>query len=222
MRSAWASWDRDAAVLQTSYLDSVAEVGGRPVMLPPATGSGASRSSAEVLAGRLDALVLVGGADVDPQRYGAVREPETGESQSWRDENELDLLEAFLCARKPVLGICRGTQVLNSLLGGTLHQHVPDLVGNRSHQPGPGVFGEIEVNAEPGSLVAKAMGESFSVLCSHHQSINLLGRGLRPTAHSEDGIIEAVEGDDGFLVGVQWHPEQSADTRLFRELIGAC
>ena len=191
-------------------------------MLPPAEGPGATRDSAASLAERLDALVLVGGADVDPSRYGAGRETATGASHPWRDENELTLLGSFLEAGRPVLGICRGAQVLNTFLGGTLHQHLPDVTGNKAHQPSPGEFGEVRVKSEPGSRVAAVMGETFQVACSHHQAIDKTGSGLVVTAYSDDGVIEAVELGTGFVVGVQWHPEQKADTRLFRGLVEAC
>jgi putative glutamine amidotransferase len=221
-QATWGSWERRAAILQVAYVDCVAEAGGRPVMLPPADGPGASARSAELLAQRLDALVLVGGADVDPSRYGAQRDNATGAAHPWRDDNELALLGAFLESRRPVLGICRGTQILNSFLGGTLHQHLPDVTGSKDHQPLPGEFGEVRVLTEPGSVVASVMGEGFSVACSHHQAIDVLGTGLAVTARSEDGVIEAVELGSGFVVGVQWHPEQKADTRLFRALVEAC
>ena len=191
-------------------------------MLPPAEGPGGSAGSYVAVAAKLDALVLIGGADLDPSVYGAERDPETGAPQPWRDRNELCLLEAFMDAGKPVLGVCRGIQVLNSFLGGTLHQHVPDLVGHRCHQPEPGVFGETDVLAVPGSRVAAAMGESFTVCCCHHQAVDRPGDGLRVTATSDDGVTEAVELEAGFVVGVQWHPEQSDDPRLFAGLVAAC
>jgi putative glutamine amidotransferase len=174
------------------------------------------------LAASLDALVLVGGADVDPARYGAGRDEATGEPHPWRDDNEFTLLGSFLEARRPVLGICRGAQLINTFLGGTLHQHLPDVTGSKDHQPLPGEFGEVRVKTVPGSRVAAVMGETFDVACSHHQAIDKLGAGLVVTAHCEDGVVEAVELGPGFVVGVQWHPEQKADTRLFRALVEAC
>jgi len=222
----WGSWDREAAVLQTSYIDCVAVAGGRPLLLPPGIGLGVAGDSAASVADRLDGLVVVGGADVEPSRYGAERRPETEITHPWRDDNEIRLVDAFLEAGKPVLGVCRGAQILNTVFGGTLNQHVPDTLGHTVHQPGPGQFGETKVRAVRGSKVAEAMGGSFSVLCSHHQAIERLGAGLVVTAQSEDGdVIEAVELKEpgaGFVVGVQWHPEQSEDTRLFRALVDAC
>jgi putative glutamine amidotransferase len=229
-QASWSSWERPAAVLPTSYVDCVAAGGGCPVLLAPGDGPGVLPGSGAAvvaaatvsLARRLDALVVVGGADVDPSRYDEPRSPATEVTQPWRDENELRLVGCFLEAGKPVLGVCRGVQVLNSFLGGTLYQNVPDITGSSVHRPAPGEFGEVKVHSEPGSRVSKVMGDSFSVLCSHHQAIDRLGIGLSVTAHSDDGIVEAVELDSGFVVGVQWHPEQSADARLFRVLVEAC
>ena len=232
--ASWASWDRPGAVVATSYVDCVSDGGGRAVMLPPLEGPGVrsyavasasaedAAAAAMAVAERLDALVLVGGADVDPASYGESRSEETVETHPWRDENELRLVECFLNAGKPVLGICRGTQILNTFLGGTLHQHIPDVIGSSAHQPGPGEFGEVKVRSEPDSRVSRIIGDSFSVLCSHHQAIDRLGSGLVVTARSDDGVVEAVELDSGFVVGVQWHPEESADARLFRALVEAC
>lgn len=229
-QASWASWNRPGAVVATSYVDCVTAGGGRAVLLPPLSGPGAppgdvasSVSEAALeLARRLDALVLVGGADVDPSTYGESRSAETEETHPWRDDNERRVLESFLEAGKPVLGVCRGVQVLNTFLGGTLHQHVPAVIGSSVHQPAPGEFGEVKVHSEPGSRVARAVGDTFVVLCSHHQAIDVVGRGLVVTARADDGVVEAVELDSGFVVGVQWHPEESGDTRLFRALVEAC
>lgn len=221
----WGPWDREAAILSVSYIDCVAQAGGRPVLVPPADGPGAGGDSAKRVAERLDALVLVGGADVDPERYGAVRDMATGPANAWRDDNELAVLGAFLEAGKPVLGVCRGLQVINTFFGGTLHQHLPDVIGSKAHQPAPGQFEENKVRAVPGSVVEQIMGDEFSVLCCHHQSIDVVGRGLTVTAQAGDGVIEAVESDDAggpFLVAVQWHPEQSMDLKPFRALVEAC
>ena len=198
-QATWASWDRPGAVVATSYIDCVSGAGGRPLMLPPLRGPGAAPGEAATplgqaageIARRLDALVLVGGADVDPSAYRQIPAEETTETHPWRDENELAILECFLEAGKPVLGVCRGTQILNTFLGGTLHQHVPDVTGSIVHQPRPGEFGEVKIKSTPGSRVARAVGESFSALCSHHQAIDDLGRGLVVVARADDGVIEA-------------------------------
>lgn len=162
---------------------------------------------AEVVAA-IDALVLVGGEDVgdDPLR----------------DASELSLLGAALDATLPVLAVCRGHQLLNVHLGGTLVPHLPDVIGNNAHRPARGQFAPMTIEAEAGSRVAQAMGARFTVSCSHHQAIEDLGRGLLPTARSSDGVVEAVEAEgEGFVVGVQWHPEEDGDTRLFVALIEA-
>jgi putative glutamine amidotransferase len=218
----WASWDRPGAIVNASYVDCVANAGARPVLLPPSEGAGVSEDSESEVARVLDALIIIGGADVEPSRYGAQRDDHTVATQPWRDENELRLVAAFIEAGKPVLGICRGAQILNTFLGGTLIQHLPDVTGRTTHQPAPGVFGDTEVHSEAGTRVAKAMGEVFVVKCCHHQAVDTLGEGLRVVARSSDGVVEAVELDQGFVVGAQWHPEEAGDTRLFRALVEAC
>ena len=218
----WGPWRRSAALLPVSYVDCVAAVGGRPLLLPPSEGPGATDSSAVDVVAVLDALVLVGGGDVDPACYGAHSHPATSGVNRQRDDSELALLAAALDARLPVLAICRGLQLLNVLLGGTLLQHVPDVVGHRGHQPEAGRFAPIDVTIEAASLLSKAMGESATVQCSHHQAIDRLADGLVVTARSPDGLIEAVELPTApFIVGVQWHPEQDGDLRVFDALLGA-
>ncbi|HXQ60353.1 MAG TPA: gamma-glutamyl-gamma-aminobutyrate hydrolase family protein [Acidimicrobiales bacterium] len=220
--AAWASWQRPAAVLPTSYVDSVAAVGGRPLLLPPSEGPGGSESSAADVISVLSALVLVGGGDVDPACYGAAPHPATAGVNRARDDDELALLAAALRAGLPVLAICRGLQLLNVHLGGTLIQHVPDVVTHTGHQPAVGAFGPTDVSIEPGSILSKAMGDMATVGCSHHQAIDALGDGLVVTAHAPDGLIEAVELPGApFVVGVQWHPEQDDDLRVFDALVRA-
>lgn len=157
----------------------------------------------------LDALVLVGGEDVGDNPL--------------RDRSELSLLAAAAAVDLPVLAVCRGHQLLNVQRGGTLVPHLPDLPGTESHRPEPGQFSPVAIEAEADSRVASAMGKRFTVSCSHHQAIDILGKGLLVTARSAGGVIEAVE-DPGaaFLVGVQWHPEEEGDIRLFNALMGAC
>ncbi len=170
----------------------------------------------------LDALVLVGGGDVDPALYSARPHPATSGVNRERDDNELALLGAALASGTPVLAICRGLQLLNVHLGGTLTQHVPDVVGHAGHQPAPGCFGPVEVTIEPGWLLSKAMGESATVQCSHHQAVDRLAERLVVTARASDGLIEAVElPAAAFVVGVQWHPEQDGDLRVFEALVRA-
>ena len=170
----------------------------------------------------LDGLVLSGGGDVDPQAYGQRPEPEVGGVDTNRDDSERALLAAALAADLPVLAICRGCQVLNVELGGTLHQHLPDVVGNLAHRSAPFVFGDVEVETVPGTRAAAVFGPAPTVLCSHHQSIAALGRGLVTTASAADGVIEAVELPGArFVLGVQWHPEEGMDQRPFDALVEA-
>jgi gamma-glutamyl-gamma-aminobutyrate hydrolase PuuD len=122
--------------------------------------------------------------------------------------------------RLPVLGICRGMQVINVARGGSLHQHLPDVVGHTDHRQAPAVFGDVEVEADPGSLAARIFGDRPTVRCAHHQAIRDLGRGLVPTARTHDGVVEAVELPSArFVLGVQWHPEEDGDQRPFDALV---
>jgi gamma-glutamyl-gamma-aminobutyrate hydrolase PuuD len=220
--ASWGPWQRQAAVLPVSYVDCVAAAGGRPLLLPPSEGPGGDDPSASAAVGILDALVLVGGGDVDPTSYGASPHPATSGVNRLRDASERALLTAALDADIPVLAICRGMQLLNVHLGGTLHQHLPDVVGHTGHQPEVGCFGPIEVRIESGSRLSKIMDESSTVRCSHHQAVDRLGAGLVVTARAADGVIEAVELSTApFVVGVEWHPEQDGDLRLFEALLRA-
>jgi putative glutamine amidotransferase len=221
--TSWASWQRTAAVLPESYFELVAAAGGRPLLLPPPRSAvdGPGTGASEVI-GVLDGLVLTGGGDVDPVSYGEQPDAEVGGVNPIRDGSERALLAAALAIDLPVLAICRGLQVLNVELGGTLHQHLPDVVGHLGHRRAPMVFGEVEVATEPGSKAATVFGAAPTVLCSHHQSIRDLGRGLVPTARSADGVIEAVELPAArFVLGVQWHPEEGQDQRPFTALVAA-
>lgn len=217
VRAKWGVWDRPATLMAQTYLDLMTEAGCVPVMLPPQPGI-------EETVRRLDGLLLPGGGDLDPALYDAPAHPETGRLSPRRDAAEMALVGAALQAELPLLGICRGLQVLNVFLGGTLLQHIPDITGRKDHEPGPGVFGRQRVQLEPGSHVAKIMGTDPTVPCHHHQSIDRLGDGLTVTARSEDNIIEAVEfADHPFAVAVQWHAEEDGGMAgsLFRALIDA-
>jgi anthranilate synthase component 2/putative glutamine amidotransferase len=208
----WGAWDVPAVLLPASYADAVAGSGGEPVLLP--TGAG----TADVVA-RLDGLVLAGGADVDPTRYGSAPGPHTLPRPD-RDAAELAVLQAALDRDLPLLAICRGMQLLNVALGGDLVQHLPDLPGAGSHQLAPGLFVRREVRTVPGSLLDRLLGPSPAVDCHHHQALGRIAAGLTPSARAEDGVVEAVEAAGRrFCVGVQWHPEAGADPRLFAALV---
>ena len=208
-------WERDTVLLARTYVDIVLDAGGVPVVLPPVV------ESAHAV-GRLDAVLLSGGRDVDPGRYGAAPHPTTG-AQPDRDAAELAVLHRALELGLPVLGVCRGAQLLNVALGGTLHQHLPDVVGHDGHNATPGVFGDVDVRLDPAGRVGAAVGPHVRVRCHHHQAVDTLAPGLVATGWAADGTVEAVE-DDGrpFVVGVQWHPEEDAtDVRLVAALVAA-
>jgi len=211
-------WHREFALLHASYLAATERGGGFAVLLPPQRAGGAD----EVL-DRLDALVLTGGADVDPARYGEVPAERTSAPRVLRDEWEIALARAALRRDVPLLAICRGLQVLNVALGGTLHQHLPDLAGHDEHQPAPGVFGAVDVDVTPGTLTAELTGPRPRVSCHHHQALARLAPGLTVTGRAADGTVEAVEvPGQSFAIGVQWHPEENTqDDRLFAALASA-
>ncbi|MGW7525176.1 gamma-glutamyl-gamma-aminobutyrate hydrolase family protein [Streptomyces sp. NPDC054783] len=208
----WGVWELDAALLPAGYPRLVQRAGGLTAMLPPDT----PERAAETVA-RLDALVIAGGPDVDPVRYGAEREPRTGPPALARDAWELALIEAALDAGTPVLGICRGMQLLNVALGGTLVQHL------EGHAEVVGVFGGHPVKPVPGTLYAGIVPEETTVPTYHHQAVDRLGAGLVPSAYAADGTVEAVElpADRGWVLGVQWHPEMGEDLRVLSALVTA-
>lgn len=210
----WGVWNVPAALLPMAYVDGVAAAGGLPVLLPQ-NGDDPSALSA------VDGLVLAGGADVDPAGYGHESHEKTV-SRPERDRFEFALLREALRRRLPVLGVCRGMQVLNVALGGTLTQHLPDSVGT-AHQPGPATYGTTRVTFTESTRVAGILGAGADVHCYHHQAVDRLGTGLVATGRAVDGTVEAVEvPDEPFVVGVQWHPEQDhRDLRLFAALVRA-
>jgi putative glutamine amidotransferase len=210
-------WQHETALLPSTYVDVVVRVGGTPLLLPPVDEVDAS--VVEVL----DGLVLSGGGDVSPSRYGASPHALTGGTSSVRDAGEEALLSAALARDVPVLGVCRGMQVLNVALGGTLAQHLPDVVGHEGHRPSPATFGRTRVSLSPDSLVGELLGDEVDVDCYHHQAVDALASDLVAVGRADDGTIEAVElRGPRFAVGVQWHPEVDGDDcRLFAALVNA-
>jgi gamma-glutamyl-gamma-aminobutyrate hydrolase PuuD len=214
--TAWGVWHREAAALPKVYLDAVVAAGGVPLLLPPV---GTDPSVLEVL----DGLVIAGGCDVDPASYDAPPHPQTADTRPRRDTHESVLISAALERDLPLLAICRGLQMLNVTLGGTLQQHLPDVIGHHEHRPAPAVFGTVQVKTDPGSLIARLVGETLSVPCYHHQALDRIADGLTVTARATDGTVEAAElTGHRFALGIQWHPEENPeDLRLFQALIAA-
>ena len=226
MRASWGAWDREAVVLATTYVDAVHAAGGLPLVVAPPEGAftdGVDMPGwAAGVVGAAAALVLTGGGDVDPVRYGGVADDHLGGVLPGRDAAELALATAALDAGLPVLAICRGMQVLNVALGGDLVGHVPDVVGTDVHRRAPGTYGAVGVQTAVGSTVHRLLGPQASVPCSHHQAVGRLGDGLVATAWADDGLVEAVERrGGGFVVGVQWHPEERDGAALFEAVVAA-
>jgi putative glutamine amidotransferase len=214
----WGVWDEPADLLPASYAVAVERAGGVPLLLPPTVPAHAAAALDGV-----DGLLLAGGADVDPSRYGAAHDTHTGLPRTDRDTWELALVDAALARDLPLLAVCRGMQVLNVALGGDLVQHLPDEVGTELHCPVVGRHGRHAVDLAPGSRLAGALGPRPMTATYHHQSVGTLGRGLTACGWAEDGVVEAVElADRRWVFGVQWHPEAYEGHELFAAFVAAC
>lgn len=215
-------WDEYAAFSPHAYVRAVQQAGGRAVLLVADDQDAAD--PAELLE-RIDGVILSGGSsDVSPRCYGAERHPETAAEEPGRDGFEMAVARAARDAEVPVLGICRGMQLLNVAYGGTLHQHLPAVLDGDDHRALPAGFSRHEVHTEPGSLAEHATGNQVEeVLSHHHQGIDAVGSGLRVTARApEDDLIEAIEDPQArFLLGVQWHPEADERSRVVGALVEA-
>ncbi|HEX5224778.1 MAG TPA: gamma-glutamyl-gamma-aminobutyrate hydrolase family protein [Solirubrobacteraceae bacterium] len=222
-RSQWGVWDQVAALTPLSYIEAVQRAGGVAVVLPP---DAHVSSEPDELLDLIDGLMLAGGSDIDPASYGEPAHPQTIETVPARDEFEVALTRAAIERDLPVLGICRGMQLINVARGGTLLQHLPEHVGHEEHRRVLGSFdgADHDVELQDGSLAARAAGETGHATKSHHhQAVDRLGAELQVTGHSTlDQLPEAIEIEDRrFVLGVQWHPEADPSSRVIGSFVAA-
>jgi putative glutamine amidotransferase len=216
----WGAWDREAHLSARSYTDRVHDAGGLALLLP------ITEREPEELLDLVDGLLLAGGADIDPSAYGAPRHPCTVDTKPRRDAFEIALSRAAIERDLPVLGICRGMQLLNVALGGTLIQHLPDDLGHTDHRRTLGSFdnSDHDVRVAPGTLAARVIGESpHKTYSHHHQAVDVLGEGLVATGWATiDDLVEVVElPGPRFVLGVQWHPEVDDTSPVIAALVEA-
>lgn len=218
--ASWRTWrDVPVALVPHAYVDQVLAAEGIPVIVPPA--ATATPEMLGALTERLDGLILVGGPDIDPAGYGQARHPLTQLPAPERDAAETALLLRMREQSRPVLGICRGVQIMAVAAGGQLIQHLPDTLAHEGHSPEPGVYGEHAVSILPRSQLHSILGPDSRVSSYHHQGL-ADHPGYVATAWAPDGTVEAIEDPDlPFCIGVLWHPEVGTDPRLFRALIAA-
>jgi putative glutamine amidotransferase len=219
-RASFGVWtDEPATLLPLSYARAIHGAGGMMALLPP--DRIAEEDPGELL-DRIDALVLGGGADIDAETQGVEAHPETIGTNPDRDRFEIALARGAMERGLPLLGVCRGMQVLNVACGGTIDQHIPERLGHDIHRPVPGKWAEHDVRIEPDSLAATSAGaERLTVKTHHHQGVDRVGDGLAATGWAtDDDSIEAIESaDGGFALGVLWHPEEDAADSIIPSLI---
>jgi putative glutamine amidotransferase len=214
-QAAWTVWQMPADLLPAVYTRSVEAAGAIVVLLPP------QNEGAAQIVSRLDGMIITGGADVDPERYGQRPDPRTVRVRRDRDAWEIALLDAADEAGVPTLGICRGMQLMAVRAGGTLEQHLPDVVGHDEHAPDSSSYGWTAIRTAKNSVVRRLVGDNLQVSCHHHQAV-LRHPGFLVTARAADGTIEAMEDPERpFWLGVQWHPESGDDHGLFLGLVEA-
>ncbi|MFM7014235.1 MAG: gamma-glutamyl-gamma-aminobutyrate hydrolase family protein [Actinomycetota bacterium] len=214
-------WDTEMAMLPATYIEGITRSGGIVFFVPPQP---ATLDDAKAILASVDGLMVCGGRDVDSQRYGQQPHESAEEPDRLRDELENQLLTAAIEMKVPFLGICRGAQILNVNRGGSLIQHLPDVVGDNRYQLGNAKFNPVSVEVREDTRLAQLVGAKVeNAALYHHQAIDEVGEGLKISAQTEDGIIEAIELESHpFGVAVQWHPEQTLeDLRLFEALIEA-
>jgi putative glutamine amidotransferase len=220
-RARWGVWDELAALLPFNYVEAIQRAGGVALMIPP---DQALLDDPDLVLDRIDGLILSGGTDVDPACYGAEPGPNTDGPVPERDRAEIALTRRAVVLEMPVLGICRGMQLLNVAFGGTLIQHLPDDVGHEHHRRHPGSFNgaDHDVRLTVGSLAARVAGEDLhSTKSHHHQGVAAIGEGLEVTGLSTlDELPEAIEAPaHRFVLGVQWHPEADEQSRVIGALV---
>lgn len=213
--ASWGGWTADAIITHAWYPQRIADAGLAVLMIPP------NPVGMSVL-DRLDALVITGGSDVDPDRYGAARGSAVDPPDPSRDEAEITLAQLAWERSLPTLGVCRGHQVLAVAMGGSLVQHLPEVTSLAHDDPDPGAFVDHEVTLQQDTLIARILGAGRQTVNSaHHQAVADPGR-LTATGWASDGMIEAIEDPSReFFLGVQWHPEvpgQWTGPPLFRAL----
>ncbi|MCY3932146.1 MAG: gamma-glutamyl-gamma-aminobutyrate hydrolase family protein [Acidobacteria bacterium] len=223
-RATTGPWDDIYTMAPHNYVSAIADAGGAPVLIPSVE---PYDEDPEAALADLDGIVFMGGRDFDPEIYGAAPHPESDRAIEIRDHVELAIGRAALERRMPILGICRGCQLLNILYGGDLEQHLADRVDMKPHRDTLGVFTRHRVALEPGTKLAAAMQASeHEVASHHHQGAGRIGDGLRVAATAPDGVVEGLEDPEHpFCIGVQWHPEVTASEdggRLFRALVAQC
>ncbi len=211
----WAAWEVLVNLSPRAYSLAVQRAGGIALILPP---DDVVAESPDELLDMLDGLILSGGSDIDPGSYGAKPHAETRNTRPERDRFELALGTRALERDMPVLGICRGMEMLNVIQGGTLNQH---LSGLDLHRHTPGVFTDHRVRLEPGSLAERVVGnEHTEVKSAHHQGLEVLGEGVVASGYADDGVVEAIElPGQHFAVGVLWHPEEDEQSRVVGSLV---
>ncbi|HLX49937.1 MAG TPA: gamma-glutamyl-gamma-aminobutyrate hydrolase family protein [Streptosporangiaceae bacterium] len=213
----WADFVREAVLSPVTFSRAVERAGGIPVILPPVPIDSVPR-----LVAGLDGLLISCGPDLDPRLYGAMRHDQTTAADRRRDTFDLALARAAIDAGRPFLGVCRGMHVLNVVRGGTLIQHLPEAVGHDRHAPDPVKLSTHDVQLSASSKLGQILGANASVPTRHHQAVQRLGTGLLAVAWADDQIVEAVElQGHPFAIGVQWHPEEEDDLRLFQQLVAA-
>jgi putative glutamine amidotransferase len=210
----WAAWEVEVNLSPRTYSHAVQRAGGLALILPP---DDVVAESPDELLDMLDGLILAGGSDIDPASYGAKPHPETRNTRPERDRFELALGTRALERDMPVLGICRGMEMLNVIQGGTLDQHL----GLELHRHTPGAFVDHGVRLEAGSLAARVVGdERTEVKSAHHQGLDELGEGVIASGYADDGIVETIElPERSFAVGVLWHPEEDERSRVVGALV---